>query len=99
MKNNYVVSVGNIGNIQEPNKKEAVKTYNEYVRQSKSNYGRAAGESVTLFMNDEKTNELWSEVGDGLDVMEIRLPNHVGIAGTVFTSGKTINIPWIGRIR
>ena len=51
-------------------------------------------ERSTLFMNDEKTNELWSEVGDGLDVMEIRLPNHVGIAGTVFTSGKTINIPY-----
>lgn len=51
-------------------------------------------ERSTLFMNDEKTNELWSEVGHGLDVMEIRLPNHVGIAGTVFTSGKTINIPY-----
>ena len=25
--------------------------------------------------------------------MQIRLPNHMGIAGTVFTSGKTINIP------
>ena len=26
--------------------------------------------------------------------MQIRLPNHVGIAGAVFTSGKTINIPY-----
>jgi adenylate cyclase len=51
-------------------------------------------ERSTLFLNDEKTNELWSEVGAGLDVMEIRLPNHVGIAGTVFTTGKTINIPY-----
>jgi adenylate cyclase len=50
-------------------------------------------ERSTLFLNDEKTNQLWSEVGHGLDVMEIRLPNHVGIAGTVFTSGKSINIP------
>ena len=49
---------------------------------------------ATLFLNDEKTNELWSRVGSGLDAMEIRLPNHLGIAGAVFTSGKTINIPY-----
>jgi adenylate cyclase len=47
----------------------------------------------TLFLNDEKTNELWSQVGSGLDAMQIRFPNHIGIAGAVFTSGKTINIP------
>ncbi|MGY8992005.1 MAG: GAF domain-containing protein, partial [Rhodospirillales bacterium] len=47
----------------------------------------------TLFLNDEKTNELWSQVGEGLDSVQIRLPNHLGIAGAVFTSGKTINIP------
>lgn len=47
----------------------------------------------TLFLNDEKTNELWSQVGAGLDSIEIRLPNHLGIAGNVFTSGRTINIP------
>jgi adenylate cyclase len=51
-------------------------------------------ERSTLFLNDEKTNQLWSEVGQGLDAMQIRLPNHVGIAGAVFTSGKTINIPY-----
>ncbi|MBT7486935.1 MAG: GAF domain-containing protein, partial [Rhodospirillales bacterium] len=48
----------------------------------------------TLFLNDEKTNELWSEVGEGLDSVQIRLPNHMGIAGAVFTSGKTVNIPY-----
>ena len=48
----------------------------------------------TLFLNDEKTNELWSEVGEGLSATQIRLPNHVGIAGAVFTSGKTVNIPY-----
>ena len=26
--------------------------------------------------------------------MEIRLPNHLGIAGAVFQSGETINIPY-----
>ncbi len=47
----------------------------------------------TLFLNDEKTNELWSQVGQGLGTTEIRLPNHLGIAGTVFQSNKSINIP------
>ncbi len=51
-------------------------------------------ERSTLFLNDEKTNQLWSEVGQGLEAMQIRLPNHVGIAGAVFTTGKTINIPY-----
>ena len=50
-------------------------------------------ERSTLFLNDEKSNELWSEVGQGLEQMQIRLPNHLGIAGAVFTSGKSINIP------
>ena len=47
----------------------------------------------TLFLNDEKTSQLWSEVGQGLESMQIRLPNHLGIAGAVFQSGKSINIP------
>ena len=48
----------------------------------------------TLFMNDEKAHELWSSVGQGLDAFEIRFPNHVGIAGSVFTSGASVNIPY-----
>ena len=49
---------------------------------------------ATLFINDEKTNELYTEVGEGLDEKSvIRFPNHLGIAGTVFTSGKPVNIP------
>jgi adenylate cyclase len=48
----------------------------------------------TLFMNDEKTNELFSRVAMGDSIGEIRLPNHLGIAGAVFTSGQTINIPY-----
>jgi adenylate cyclase len=47
----------------------------------------------TLFLNDEKTNELFSRVAMGDSIGEIRLPNHLGIAGAVFTSGKTTNIP------
>ena len=51
-------------------------------------------ERSTLFLNDDKTGELWSEVGQGLESLQIRLPNNAGIAGAVFTSGKTINIPY-----
>jgi len=51
-------------------------------------------ERSTLFLNDAKTNELWSMVGAGLNTTEIRLPNHLGIAGTVFTSNQSINIPF-----
>jgi len=51
-------------------------------------------ERSTLFLNDEKTNELYTEVGEGLGATQIRLPNHLGIAGAAFRSGKTINIPY-----
>ena len=50
-------------------------------------------ERSTLFLNDEKTNELFSRVAQGDSLGEIRLPNHLGIAGAVFSSGQTINIP------
>ncbi len=49
---------------------------------------------ATLFLHDEKTNELFSRVAMGDSIGEIRMPSHVGIAGAVFTSGKTINIPY-----
>ena len=45
----------------------------------------------TLFLYDSKTNELWSQVA--LGAAEIRFPAHMGIAGGVFTSGETVNIP------
>ena len=48
----------------------------------------------TLFLNDFKTNELFSKVAMGDSLGEIRLPNHLGIAGAVFTSKTTINIPY-----
>jgi len=47
----------------------------------------------TLFMNDENKEELFSKVGEGL-ADEIRLQNHLGIAGAVFTKSETINIPY-----
>ncbi len=48
----------------------------------------------TLFLNDEKKGELFSRIAQGDSIGEIRLPNHVGIAGAVFISGETINIPY-----
>lgn len=48
----------------------------------------------TLFLNDEKKGQLFSRIAQGNSIGEIRLPNHQGIAGAVFTSGKTINIPY-----
>jgi adenylate cyclase len=49
---------------------------------------------ATLFLNDDKTNELFSRVAMGASVGEIRLPNTAGIAGAVFTTGHAINIPY-----
>jgi adenylate cyclase len=48
---------------------------------------------ATLFLNDFKTNELFSRVAMGEGIGEIRLPNNAGIAGAVFQSRQTINIP------
>src|SRR3984957_8905516 len=50
-------------------------------------------ERSTLFLHDEKTKELFSRVAMGPKIGEIRFPDHAGIAGTVFPSGKTVNIP------
>lgn len=50
----YQVIVGNIGTVYDgPSRREAHKTYDEYRRQSKRGYGRAAGEDVTLFLDNE----------------------------------------------
>ncbi len=51
-------------------------------------------ERSTLFLNDEKRGELYTEIGEGLGATKIRFPNHLGIAGAVYTSGDTINIPY-----
>lgn len=43
----------------------------------------------TIFLVDERDNELWSMQGE----VNIRIPKDAGIAGTVCTTGATINIP------
>ena len=50
-------------------------------------------ERSTLFLNDERSQELYTEIGEGLGATRIRFPNHLGIAGTVYTTGETVNIP------
>ncbi len=51
-------------------------------------------ERSTLFLHDEKAGELFTEVGQGLGTRTIRIPSTQGIAGTVFTSGRSVNIPY-----
>ncbi len=46
----------------------------------------------TIFLNDKETGELFSRVAEGGLVNEIRFPNHLGIAGAVFTKGEPIII-------
>ena len=50
-------------------------------------------ERASLFLNDDKTNELYMEIGTGIKSKEVRFPNHLGIAGDVFTTGKSLNMP------
>jgi adenylate cyclase len=51
-------------------------------------------ERSTLFLNDERTGELFSRLAQGDGIVELRLPNTRGIAGMVFSSGKALNIPY-----
>jgi adenylate cyclase len=50
-------------------------------------------ERSSVFLNDEKTQQLNLLVGEGLPPGGISFPNFAGIAGAVFTTGETINIP------
>jgi len=51
-------------------------------------------ERATVFLYDEQTDELFSHVGTGLESKEIRLPVTAGIAGQVFRTQETVNIPY-----
>jgi adenylate cyclase len=50
-------------------------------------------ERATIFLHDAATGTLFSRVASGGGTAEIRLPSYAGIAGAVFTSGQTMNIP------
>ncbi|MGB0955003.1 MAG: adenylate/guanylate cyclase domain-containing protein [Panacagrimonas sp.] len=47
---------------------------------------------ATLFVHDPETGELWSRYADGMETREIRFKEDFGIAGAVFSTGKTENI-------
>ena len=53
-----------------------------------------SADRATLFLHDDKTKELFSRVATGGSIGEIRMPDHVGIAGAVYTNGRTINSPY-----
>lgn len=57
MASEYIVNVGNIGNIRCESMAEAEKTYAEYLEQSKSGHGRAGGEYVGLMVDGEPVKE------------------------------------------
>ena len=47
----------------------------------------------TLFLLDEKSDQLWSKIAQGLTITEIRMPRNVGIAGQAAATGETLNLP------
>lgn len=49
-------------------------------------------ERASLFIYDDKTDELYTVYADGMEMRQIRVPTTLGIAGAVFTSGKIENI-------
>ena len=46
----------------------------------------------TVFLLDENKGELWSRIGHGLDMNEIRFPKTKGIAGYVASTGEVLKI-------
>jgi GAF domain-containing protein len=49
-------------------------------------------ERSTLFLVDSKTNELWSKFAEGVEVVEIRFPRSLGLAGRCATTGHVLNV-------
>jgi serine phosphatase RsbU (regulator of sigma subunit)/anti-sigma regulatory factor (Ser/Thr protein kinase) len=48
---------------------------------------------ATIFLHDPQQDQLFSRVAKDAEISEIRIPSAAGIAGSVFTTGETINIP------
>ena len=51
-------------------------------------------ERATIFLHDAATDTLFSRTLAGGDVAEIRFPSFAGIAGAVYTSVQSLNIPY-----
>jgi GAF domain-containing protein len=50
-------------------------------------------ERTTLFLHDAVRQELWAPVNLGIQGQNLRIPQARGIAGQVFTTGESVNIP------
>jgi len=67
-RSRYSVVVGNIGTVYDGTSRLfALRAFNEYRRQSRTGRGRAGGESVTMFTNDEPTAEHVGSLDDWTD--------------------------------
>jgi diguanylate cyclase (GGDEF)-like protein len=49
-------------------------------------------ERSSLFLVDKEKDEMWAKIAQGVDVIEIRFPVGLGIAGMVGKTGEIINI-------
>ncbi len=47
----------------------------------------------SLFLHDERTNELVSVVAEGVEGKDLRFPAAAGLAGWAFTHGEAVNLP------
>jgi len=54
--------------------------------------GLLNAERASLFVYDEKSEELFTLYADGVETRGIHVPTHRGIAGAVFTTGRVENI-------
>ncbi len=52
--------------------------------------GLLDAEAATLFMHDRDNKELWGRVMKGQSLKDIRIPDSLGIAGHVFSTGRTL---------
>src|SRR6266480_4488178 len=50
-------------------------------------------EQGSVFLNDVRTGELYTRIVTGKFTREIRMLNHLGVAGHVFTTGRGLIIP------
>jgi hypothetical protein len=82
----FSVIVGNIGTVCDgQTRAEAVKHYKEYVLQSKTEYGRASGETVTMFRHENGMESIALEY-----VPKVKLPTIAEIRSLLVSLKPTI---------
>jgi adenylate cyclase len=47
---------------------------------------------TSLFLYDDRTDELWSVVAEGVKERQLRFPSTAGLAGWVFSHGEAVNL-------